>query len=100
MIEEYTVKIHHEGHCYEPTWTMEINMKELINPISGYCAAMEYSKEETKKAVADQDKKIKKILKLIFQECSESEIEQVQQYLNRYSKKFAKEFEKIRSKGR
>ncbi|MFA9375575.1 MAG: hypothetical protein ACERKZ_02360 [Lachnotalea sp.] len=62
---------------------MTVDLKELCNP---FCE-MPISQ-------------VRKLLKLIFQNCDDETSEQVQQYLNKTRKKYSEEFKKIRNKGR
>lgn len=92
------VTINHQG-WNEASWKMEINLNQICSLVGSKIDVQNASGKWVKKDAYSM-KNLRKVLKLIFQECSEDEIENVQQYLNRYNKKCATEFLKICSKGR
>ena len=94
------VTINHQGWNNEASWSMEINLNQICNLV-GSKTDVENASGKWVKKDAYPIKNLRKILKLIFQECSEDEIENIQHYLNKHNKKCATEFLKIRnSKGR
>ena len=78
---------------------MEVNLVNICNLVGARVNVQNSSGAWVDKAAYPM-KNVKKVLKLIFQECSQDEIENVQRYLNKHNKKCADEFKKIRSKGR
>jgi hypothetical protein len=78
---------------------LEVNL-EVICSLVGTKEQLQNASEKWVYVDAYSTKNLRKILKLIFQECSEDEIENVQRYLNKHNKRCASEFQKICSKGR
>lgn len=93
------VVINHQGFFKEPSWHMEVNLEQVCNLVGKKIQAQNSSGTWVNKA-AYSNSNLKKVLKLIFQNCSEDEIEHIEQYFNKHNKKCADEFKKIRSKGR
>lgn len=90
--------LNHQG-WHEPSWHMEINLEQICNLVGSKVQVQNSSGKWVYKD-AYPTKSLKTVLKLIFQECSQDEIENVQRYLNKHNKKCASEFQKICSKGR
>ncbi len=93
------VDIVHQGFG-SPSWHMQINLQHICE-LEGKKADIYTDRGNfIGRRVVYPVTRVRKMLKLIFQECDQGTIEQVQQYLNSNSKIYGKEFEKIRSKGR
>ena len=81
----------------EPSWKMEINLEQICNLVGTKTRVQNHDGKWVYKD-AYPTKKLKKVLKLIFQECSEDEIENVQRYLNKHNKRCVLEFQKYAAK--
>ncbi len=81
----------------KPSWSMEINLHSICNAVG---KKTQVQNNNGKWVYIDEYPKsrLRKVLKLIVQECSEDEVEQVLNYFNTHNKTCALELQKICNK--
>lgn len=79
--------------------SIEIDLEHLCK-LEGKKELIEDSSGVRKKVISYPIAKARKLFKLICENCSDDEIEQVQSYFELHNKKYYQEFRKIKEKGR